>query len=65
MTSPLALSTMSFLIASGPGDFAFFDLLIPVISSWREIGRLTGERGFARMLCAALASRSCAFVSIS
>lgn len=33
------------IYGSGPGDFAFFDLLIPAISSWREMGMLTGEGG--------------------
>jgi len=58
-------SSMSFVIASGPGDFAFFNLLTAVINYWKEVGRLMGQRGFVGILCAVLALHSCSFTSIS
>jgi len=64
MTCPPA-SSMSFVIASGPGDFAFFNLLIAVITYGKEMGRLIGQREFVGILCAVLALRSCSFTSIS
>ena len=61
----LLVSSMLFVIASGPGDFTFFNLSIAVITCRREMGTLIGEKGFADMLCAALASRSCSLTFMS
>jgi len=61
----LPVLSMLFVIASGPGDFTFFNISIAVITSRREMETLIGGKGFVDMLCAALASRWCSFTFMS